>query len=84
MGSAAATLMRYENAAARIHREMQHRRYAIQDLLDARFQLALCDCGKRVGGYDKLRCEFCGTWTRHCVEMQITPASAAALTLGAL
>jgi rRNA maturation endonuclease Nob1 len=78
------TVMRLENAAERIHRELRHQRQVIQDLREARFQLALCNCRKRVAGYDEKRCEHCGTWTRHCVEMQLSEGSLAALFLGAV
>lgn len=46
-----------------------------EGLEDARWQLALCDCGKCCGSYEAVLCEFCWTATTHCVEMRLTPAS---------
>jgi hypothetical protein len=77
------TARRMETAANDFHIGRRLPRPLPETPLNWRFQLRLCDCGRLVGGSQRLgsgqhlqRCESCYSWPRHPVEMALTEASA--------
>lgn len=63
-----------ENAAVRLHRQAEAAKSA-PSLLDARWIVLLCDCGKSTGSPSE-RCPTCFSPHSHPVEMRLTEPSA--------
>ena len=72
------TVRRFENKVVRVHRELAN----AQRLLDWRYNLRLCSCGKTIAGSQaRERCPHCLGYPDNPVEVALTPASALAYSL---